>query len=102
MTNGELAYLVLVIAAMVIFAATLAWVSRRPPSERRNPKETIMEFGIQFFPDVSPAQKPAAEYFAEIAESSSSCAILTATPMSAQWSIISSRMAAIAPILCSS
>ncbi|HXP73948.1 MAG TPA: LLM class flavin-dependent oxidoreductase [Stellaceae bacterium] len=24
-----------------------------------------MEFGIQFFPDVSPAQKPAAEYFAE-------------------------------------
>ena len=24
-----------------------------------------MEFGIQFFPDVSPAQKPASDYFAE-------------------------------------
>ena len=29
MTNGELAYLLLVIAAMTAFAVTLAWVSRR-------------------------------------------------------------------------
>ena len=30
MSKGELAYLILVIAGMIIFAATLAWVSRRP------------------------------------------------------------------------
>ena len=33
MSNGELAYLVMVIASMLIFGVTLAWVSRRPRSQ---------------------------------------------------------------------
>jgi alkanesulfonate monooxygenase SsuD/methylene tetrahydromethanopterin reductase-like flavin-dependent oxidoreductase (luciferase family) len=36
-----------------------------PNPARRAPKELVMEFGIQFFPDVSPAQKSAADYFTE-------------------------------------
>lgn len=35
MSIGEALYLTLVITAMLVFAGTLAWVSRRPASERR-------------------------------------------------------------------